>query len=105
VVRVRTRLRLPAHRCDRAASLADSPPSLRYGGRGRFIAEQFGWGLQQSKSPEAEQVLKRALAVLEKALGPDHPNVAIAVNNLAGLYKDQGRHEEAEIGSRAWGVD
>jgi len=30
------------------------------------------------------------LAILEKALGPDHPDVANSLNNLAGLYKDQG---------------
>jgi CHAT domain-containing protein len=29
-------------------------------------------------------------------LGPDHPNVATALNNLAGLYQAQGRYTEAE---------
>ena len=28
---------------------------------------------------------KRALAIREKALGPDHPDVALSLNNLAGL--------------------
>jgi tetratricopeptide (TPR) repeat protein len=39
---------------------------------------------------------KRSLAILEKALGPDHPNVATALNNLALLYKNQGRYADAE---------
>ena len=32
----------------------------------------------------------------EKALGPEHPQVAIDLNNLAVLYKIQGLFEEAE---------
>jgi tetratricopeptide (TPR) repeat protein len=33
---------------------------------------------------------------MEKALGPEHPNVATSLNNLAALYKAQGRYAEAE---------
>ncbi len=32
----------------------------------------------------------------EKALGLDHPEVATCLNNLAALYKTQGRYAEAE---------
>ena len=39
---------------------------------------------------------KRALAIEEKALGPDHPDVAVALNNLADLYQAQGRYADAE---------
>jgi hypothetical protein len=35
---------------------------------------------------------KRSLAIYEKALGPDHPDVALGLNNLALLYKTQGRY-------------
>jgi CHAT domain-containing protein/tetratricopeptide (TPR) repeat protein len=45
---------------------------------------------------EAEPLYKRALAIREKALGPDHPHVAQSLNNLALLYKDTGRYGEAE---------
>ena len=31
--------------------------------------------------------MQRALAIWEKALGPDHPEVATSLNNLAGLYR------------------
>ena len=31
--------------------------------------------------------IKRALAIREKALGPDHPDVATSLNNLAVLYQ------------------
>ena len=32
----------------------------------------------------------------ERALGPDHPDVATFLNNLAGLYQAQGRYADAE---------
>jgi len=34
------------------------------------------------------------LAIREKALGPDHPDVATSLNNLAELYRLQGRFAE-----------
>ena len=45
---------------------------------------------------EAEPLYKRALAIKEKDLGPEHPLVAASLNNLAKLFKAQGRHAEAE---------
>ena len=32
----------------------------------------------------------------EKALGPEHPDVATSLNNLAALYQATGRYAEAE---------
>ena len=34
--------------------------------------------------------------IFEKALGPDHPSVASALNNLASLYKEEARYADAE---------
>jgi len=45
---------------------------------------------------EAEPLLQHALAIYEKAMGPDHPEVATSLNNLAALYKNQGKYNEAE---------
>jgi hypothetical protein len=42
------------------------------------------------KSEAAVPVALRALAIHEKALGPDHPDVAISLNNLAALYQSRG---------------
>jgi tetratricopeptide (TPR) repeat protein len=50
----------------------------------------------QGRYTDAEPFNKRALAIYEKALGPDHPLVATSLNNLAGLYNNQGRYAEAE---------
>ena len=35
-------------------------------------------------------MLERALKIDEAAFGPDHPNVAIDVNNLGGVMQDLG---------------
>ena len=40
----------------------------------------------QGQYAQAEPLFKRSLAIQEKALGPDHPDVATSLNNLAGLY-------------------
>ncbi len=39
---------------------------------------------------------KKALKVAEREFGSDHPDVATDLNNLADLYRAQGRHSEAE---------
>ncbi len=44
---------------------------------------------------EAEPLYKRSLAIAEKALGPQHPNVAQSLHNLASLYQAQGKYDEA----------
>ncbi|RME56738.1 MAG: tetratricopeptide repeat-containing protein, partial [Deltaproteobacteria bacterium] len=43
----------------------------------------------------ARPLYERALAIWEKALGPDHPNVATVLNNLAFLLKVQGDYVAA----------
>jgi CHAT domain-containing protein len=44
---------------------------------------------------EAEPLYKRALAIFEKTLGPDHPLVATPLNQRASLYDREGRYAEA----------
>ncbi len=41
-------------------------------------------------------IWKRILEIREKALGPDHPETATSLNNLALLYKIQGIYAKAE---------
>ena len=50
----------------------------------------------QSRYAEAEPLVKRSLAISEKAQGPDHPEVAVKLNNLAEIYRAQGAYAEAE---------
>ena len=39
---------------------------------------------------EAAPLLARALAIREKVLGPNHPDVAQSLNNLGELYRARG---------------
>jgi Tfp pilus assembly protein PilF len=50
----------------------------------------------QSRYAEAEPLFERTVTIFEKALGPEHPDLATALNNLALLNSAQGRHAEAE---------
>ena len=50
----------------------------------------------QGRYSEAEPLYGRSLEILEKALGPAHPDVATNVNKIAVLYSDLGRYGEAE---------
>jgi CHAT domain-containing protein/Tfp pilus assembly protein PilF len=50
----------------------------------------------QGRYAEAEPLYKRALAIHEKALGPDHPDVANSLGNLALLYQEEDRYADAE---------
>ena len=56
----------------------------------------------QGKYDEAKPLYDRAIAIGEKTLGPDHPDLAAKLNNLAVSLSDQGQHEEAlEYSKRA----
>jgi len=65
------------------AELRNGRTSLQEGGR-------------QGRYAEAEALFKRSLAIWEKALGADHPHVALSLNNLAVLYRIQGQDGQAE---------
>jgi tetratricopeptide (TPR) repeat protein len=51
---------------------------------------------QAGRYAEAEPFLQHAFAFRVKALGPEHPEVATSLGNLALLYHSQGRSAEAE---------
>jgi tetratricopeptide (TPR) repeat protein len=56
------------------------------------VIQLYRQGLYGDAVPVATDVL----AIREKALGPDHPDVARGLNSLALLYHHQGRYTEAE---------
>ena len=41
-------------------------------------------------------MFEESLAIRKKMLGEEHPDVADSLNNLASLYKNQGKYDEAE---------
>ena len=51
---------------------------------------------QASKYDRTLDLAKQVLTQAEEALGPDHPDTLISVNNLAALYESTERYGEAE---------
>ncbi len=50
----------------------------------------------QGKDAEAEPLYQRSLAIREKALGPEHPDVATSLENYAALLRQTARADQAE---------
>ncbi|MBA2396823.1 MAG: tetratricopeptide repeat protein, partial [Ktedonobacteraceae bacterium] len=48
------------------------------------------------KYAQAEPLYVRALAIREQELGAQHPDTASSLNNLAELYRNQGKYAQAE---------
>ncbi len=62
----------------------------------RWYLNNLAWLLQATnRLAEAEPLYARALAINEKSYGPDHPDVARDLNNLA-LLQATNRLAEAE---------
>ena len=64
-----------------ASYLLDRLGSYRHGALGAYAA--------------ARPLFERGLAIREKALGPDHPDIAVSLNNLATLLYAQGEFATA----------
>ena len=60
------------------------------------LNQQFGQLYNQGRYQEAIPIAKRALAIHEKAFGPEHPAVAQSLNNLALLYSSLSDYAKAE---------
>jgi hypothetical protein len=45
---------------------------------------------------QAEPLYKRALAIEEKVLGPEHPRLALTLENIAEVCRETGRAQEAK---------
>jgi tetratricopeptide (TPR) repeat protein len=52
--------------------------------------------LEASKHPDATALALAAVTDAERRFGPDRPDVAEALSNLANLYRFQGKHDAAE---------
>jgi hypothetical protein len=50
----------------------------------------------EGRLQEAVPLCRQALALVERAVGPHHPDVANILNSLAGLYAELGDYAEAE---------
>ena len=81
----------PAHADDPAPSNAEK---LK---RAKELDGQVSELNKAAKYSEAMPLAQESLKLREEALGPNHPDVAISLNNLADLYMRQGRLAEAEL--------
>lgn len=52
--------------------------------------------MKQERQSEAEPLFQRALAIYQKAAGPEHPAVATVLNNIGQIYRDLNRDADAE---------
>ncbi|HET8888232.1 MAG TPA: FxSxx-COOH system tetratricopeptide repeat protein [Candidatus Angelobacter sp.] len=52
--------------------------------------------VDRAEYARAEPLYRRALVILEKTLGSDHPNTARNLNDLGVLYYEQKKYDEAE---------
>jgi tetratricopeptide (TPR) repeat protein len=50
---------------------------------------------QAGRYQEALPLQQRALKIYEQALGPEHPDLAASLNNLAGIYQAMGANSQA----------
>jgi len=61
-----------------------------------MILNNFGmYYNEQARYKEAEPLLRRALAIWEESLGPEHPNVATALCNCLNGVETEGKYSEA----------
>src|SRR5271157_3768284 len=51
---------------------------------------------ERGEYQKATDLFEQVVELANKTLGPDHPEVATYLNNLAELYQSQGRYAEAE---------
>ena len=63
---------------------------------GRALSELADVYRSEARYGEAEPLYKRSLAILEKAHGPEHPDISVVLNNFANFYNEQGRYADAE---------
>lgn len=72
----------------------------KFGGQDRHLASSLKSPAllyhRQGKYAKAEPLFLRAIAIDEKAFGPEHGLVGESLYNLAALYQDQGKYAEAE---------
>jgi len=66
------------------------------GNQWKALNEQLFEFIRSKDYDRAIPIAKKALKVAEDNVGANHPEVATSLNNLADLYRDQGRYADAE---------
>ena len=76
--------------------LCASMPARAQGTEWKKLNDEVMSLYRQGDYERAVEAAKKALQVAEQAVGPDHPEVATSLNNLAMLYRVQGQYAQAE---------
>ncbi len=77
-------------------------PSCKIGLVGQEQFRDIPVTLSQGNYAEAEPLYRRSLTILERALGPEHPDVAKVFDSYAALLRETGRPKNAaEMEARA----
>jgi tetratricopeptide (TPR) repeat protein len=77
-------------------ALCLSPPMRAQSSKAVELNQRVIELYRAGKYAEAIPLAQQLLAIREKTLGPNHPDVASALNNLAALYEEQSLYEKAE---------
>ncbi len=70
--------------------------TLQFGEAAHLLTRTGFYLSEHASYTIAEPLFQLALAIREKQLGPEHPDTASSLQNLASLYRDQGKYEQAE---------
>jgi tetratricopeptide (TPR) repeat protein len=62
----------------------------------KYLSLQGNVSYEAGRYADAKPAYDRALAILEKALGPDHPHVALFLENYVVLLRKLDRTAEAQ---------
>jgi tetratricopeptide (TPR) repeat protein len=74
---------------------ARSDTSSDIAGWPELLGRAGGYLLGRAAYSEASALTRDALAISERTLGPEHPNIAKDLNHLAGVLRHQGKFTEA----------
>ena len=80
---------------ERAIAIFTTALGTDHSNLGYSLAGLAGLDHQAGDLDSAERGFRRALEVMEKGLGPDHPDVAEVRRSYAALLRDLGREAEA----------
>jgi tetratricopeptide (TPR) repeat protein len=63
------------------------------------------WLQDTNRADEAEPMMGRVVEIFQKAYGPDHPKVAVSLNNQAGLLQTKQPKEAERLMRQALAID
>jgi tetratricopeptide (TPR) repeat protein len=69
---------------------------IRHARAARLLNQTAFYLNERAQFAEAETLYRQASEIWRAALGEHHPDYALSLNNLAGLYRATGRYAEAE---------